>query len=234
MKLLSRLLRKPPALDDDQRRRLAAWQALPEADLTEDLDQARLVVVDVESTGLDIRRDQLIAIGAVAVQAGRIVLADSFEVILRQEEVSDRDNILVHGIGGQMQRAGLPPAQALLDFLDYLGKSPLVAYHAVFDATMIRRAMARHLGLVCKRPWLDLAYVMPALMPDRAGSHKALDDWTALFGITNYARHSALSDALATAELLLAALPLAAARKLADYKTLQTHEKAERWLNRAY
>lgn len=234
MNLLSRLLRKPPILDADQRRRLAAWQALPEPDLTEPIDQARFVVVDVESTGLDIRRDRLIAIGAVAVHERRIVLADSFEVILRQDEVSDRDNILVHGIGGQMQRAGLPPAQALLDFLDYLGKAPLVAYHAVFDETMIRRAMTRHLGLACKRPWLDLAYVMPALLPAHAHSHKALDDWTALFGITNYARHAALADALATAQLLLAALPLAIAQKLADYKALQTQQKAERWLNRAY
>ncbi|MGQ9685471.1 MAG: 3'-5' exonuclease [Thiobacillaceae bacterium] len=234
MNLLSRLLRQPPILDADQRRRLATWQALPEPDLTEPLDQARFVVVDVESTGLDIRRDRLIAIGAVAVQGGRIVLADSFEVILRQDEVSDRDNILVHGIGGQMQRAGLPPAQALLDFLDYLGKSPLVAFHAVFDETMIRRAMTRHLGLACKRPWLDLAYVMPALLPAYAHSHKALDDWTALFNIPNYARHAALADALATAQLLLAALPLASAKKLANYKALQTQEKAERWLNRAY
>lgn len=234
MKFVQRLFRRSPQLDPALSRRLADWQALPEADLSLPLSQGRYVVVDVESTGLDIRRDQLIAIGAVAVQEGRIALADSFEVILRQEEVSDRDNILVHGIGGQMQREGLPPAQALLDFLAYLGKSPLVAYHAVFDATMIRRAMRQHLGLVWKRPWLDLAYVMPALLPDRAHSHKTLDDWTALFGITNYARHSALADALATAQLLLAALPLAAARKLSDYKTLQLHEKAERWLNRAY
>jgi len=234
MSLLARLLRQPPVLGADHRRRLADWQALPEPDLTEPLGQARLVVVDVESTGLDIRRDQLIAIGAVAVQAGHIVLSDSFEVILRQEAVSDRDNILVHGIGGQRQRTGLPPARALLDFLDYLGKSPLVAYHAVFDETMLRRALRRHLGLSWKRPWLDLAYVMPALLPGHAHSHKALDDWAALFGIANYARHSALADALATAQLLLAALPLAAARKLTSFKALQTHEKAERWLNRAY
>jgi len=233
MTLFPRLLRKPPALDAEQRRRLAAWRALSETDLSEPFVQTRLVVVDVESTGLDIRRDHLIAIGAVAVQAGRIVLADSFEVILRQEEVSDRDNILVHGIGGQMQREGLPPAQALLDFLDYLGKSPLVAYHAVFDATMIRRAMSRHLGLVFKRPWLDLAYVMPALLPDRAHSHKTVDDWTAFFGITNYARHSALADALATAQLLLVAMHQAAVRKLDSYTALQTQARAERWLNRA-
>ncbi len=234
MSLLSRLLGKPPALDADHRRRLAAWQALPEPDLAEPLDQARFVVVDVESTGLDIRRDRLIAIGACAVVGGRIVLADGFEVILRQETVSDRDNILVHGIGGQRQRQGLPPAEALLRFLEYSAKAPLVAFHAVFDETMIGRAMTRHLRLRWKRHWLDLAYLMPALLPEHAPSHKSLDDWTARFGIGNYARHSALADALATAELFLAALPLARARKLPNYKALQAQEKAVRWLHRGY
>lgn len=234
MKVLQRLFRKGPDLQPDQSRRLADWQALPEVPLTEPLDQGRYVVVDVESTGLDLGRDRLIAIGAVAVQAGRIALADSFEVILRQEEVSARDNILVHGIGGERQREGLPPAEALLAFLGYLGKSPLVAYHAVFDETMIRRAMADHLGLAFKRPWLDLAYVMPALLPEHSHSFKALDDWTRHYAISNYARHSALADALATAQLLLAALPVAQGKKFENYKTLQVQEKAERWLNLAY
>ncbi len=231
---LARLLHKPPALDAVQRQRLAAWDALPEPDLATPHAQARYVVVDVESTGLDIKRDRLIAIGACAVQAGRIDLAQSFEVILRQEAVSARDNILVHGIGEQRQREGLPPTEALLAFLDYAGKAPFIAYHAVFDQTMIERALARHLGLRCRRQWLDLAYVMPALRPDLIGSHKSLDDWTALYGISNYARHSAMADALATAQLWLVALNLASTRNLDSYKALQTEARAERWLNRAY
>lgn len=231
---LSRLLHKPPALDAAQRQRLAAWEALPEADLNTPHAQARYVVVDVESTGLDIKRDHLIAIGACVVEAGRIALSQSFEVILRQAAVSDRDNILVHGIGGERQREGLPPAEALLAFLDFAGKAPFIAYHAVFDQTMIERALVRHLGLRCRRQWLDLAYVMPVLRPDLIGSHKSLDDWTALYGIPNYARHSALADALATAQLWLVALHLATARDLTSYKALQTQAKAERWLNRAY
>lgn len=231
---LSRLWRKPPDLDATQRDRLAAWTALPEADLNTPHAQARYVVVDVESTGLDIKRDHLIAIGACAVEAGRIHLAQSFEVILRQVAVSDRDNILVHGIGGERQREGLPPAEALLAFLEYAGKAPFIAYHAVFDQTMIERALAEHLGLHCRRQWLDLAHVMPVLRPDLVGSHKSLDDWTALYGITNYARHSALADALATAQLWLVAMHLASARNLDTYKALQTQAKAERWLNRAY
>lgn len=231
---LTRLWRKPPVIDAAQRDRLAAWAALPEADLDTPHALARYIVVDVESTGLDIKRDRLIAIGACAVEAGRIVLAQSFEVILRQEAVSDRDNILVHGIGAERQRQGLPPAEALLAFLEYAGKAPFVAYHAVFDQTMIERALAEHLGLRCRRHWLDLAYVMPMLRPDLVGSHSSLDDWTALYGITNPARHNALADALATAHLLLVALHLASIRKLASYRALQAQAKAERWLNRAY
>lgn len=232
--LLSRLLRKPPILDAAQRHRLAAWEALPEADLNTPHARARYVVVDVESTGLDIKRDHLLAIGACVVEAGRIDLAQGFEVILRQEAVSDRDNILVHGIGGERQREGLPPAEALLAFLEYAGKAPFVAYHAVFDQTMIERALAEHLGMRYRRHWLDLAYVMPVLRPDLIGSHKSLDDWTALYGITNLARHNALADALATAQLWLVALHLASARRLDNYKALQTQAMAERWLNRAY
>lgn len=230
MSLWSRLLRRGPELEPEAARRLADWRRHPRPDLDTPLDQGRFVVLDVESTGLDLNHDRLIAIGAVAVVGGRIALADSFETILRQDEVSDRDNILVHGIGGQAQREGLPPVAALLDFLDYLGNAPLVAYHVAFDKTMIRRALSEYLGFDFRHPWLDLAYVMPELLPEQAARRKALDHWTALFGIGNYARHSALADALATAELLLAALPLARARKTLAYRQLQDAEAAQRWL----
>ncbi len=214
----------------DQVSRLAAWQALPAANLALPFDQARYVVVDVETTGLDLRRDRLIALGAVAVHHGRIHLADSFDIVLRQREASGKDNILVHGIGGERQREGFEPAEALLRFLDYLGSSPLVAFHVAFDETMIRRACKTYLGFDFRHPWLDLAYVMPSLLPELARSHRALDHWTRHFGIGNYARHNALADALATAQLFLSALPLARAHKLSGYRELQAQAKAQRWL----
>ncbi|MBI5938687.1 MAG: 3'-5' exonuclease [Betaproteobacteria bacterium] len=212
--------------------RLAAWQALGKADLALPIEQGRYVVVDVESTGLNMRRDRLIAIGAVAVHDGRIRLADSFEIVLRQAEVSGKGNILIHGIGGERQREGVEPAEALLRFLDYLGASPLVAFHVAFDETMIRRACKECLGFEFRRPWLDLAYVMPGLLPELARKHRSLDDWLRHFGITNTARHNALADALATGQLFLAALPLARAQGATQYSALQGLEKAQLWLNR--
>ena len=185
-----------PELSQEQKRRLAAWKNLPE-------EIGRIVVVDVETTGLDPTRDALISIGAVAVEEGRIALGQSFSVVLRQKDASSKANILVHGITGETQRQGLPPADALLDFLEYLGKSPLVAFHVAFDETSIRRAMKEYLGLNFRHRWLDLAYVLPALMPNL--NLKTLDDWVQYFSIVIEERHNALCDALATAELLLIA-----------------------------
>lgn len=224
--------RKGPSLDVLASQRLADWRALPAEPVMVAVDQGRFVVVDVESTGLDLKRDRLIAIGAIAVRAGRIRLDDSFEVVLRQERVSSKDNILIHGIGGERQREGLPAMEALLAFLGYLGKSPLVAFHVAFDETMIRRALRQHLGVDFKHPWLDLAYVMPALLPEYARRFRSLDDWTAHFSIANYARHSALADALATAQLFLAAIRLGRAGAASTYAGLRELEKAQRWISR--
>jgi|688.fasta_scaffold244310_3 DNA polymerase-3 subunit epsilon len=218
------------ALLPAQQQRLEAWLAQPAEDLRRPFAEARYVVVDVESTGLDLQKDRLIAIGAVAVVGGRIDLAQSFEVVLRQDQASSRANILIHGIGGAAQREGQPPVDALLDFLEFLGPSPLVAFHVAFDSTMIGRAMRAYLGINLKHPWLDLAYAVPGLLPQWRHKYRALDDWTGYFGIGNFARHSALADALATAQLLLVALPLAKDKRSEHYRSLQDLEQSYRWV----
>lgn len=190
------------ALTAAQTSQLAAWAALPEPLPDEALDAARWVVIDVEASGLDLRRDHLISIGAVALHGTSLALADSFEVVLRQARASDHANILVHGMGGTVQREGDDPVDALLAFLHYAGKSRLVAFHAVFDQTMIGRALKAHLGLRFKRPALDLAYLAPAMYPEFSARRQGLDDWLARFGIRDIARHQALSDAYSSAQLM--------------------------------
>ena len=225
-KLLKRWLAAPPRLPPAQATRLAAWQDISPAVLSTPCVQARYVVVDVETTGLNLMTDTLISIGAVAVVGGRISLADSFSVVLQQDRVSRRENILIHGITGTVQREGMPPADALLDFLDYLGKSPLVAFHAALDEAMIQRAMRQYLGLSFKHPWLDLAYLMPALYPALARRHRVLDDWTGRFNIRNAARHDALADAMVTAQLLQVALAQARFKQATDFSALRDLEKS--------
>lgn len=232
MSLWSRWFPGTPPLDPAAARRLAAWQALSPASKPVRLDQNRFVVMDVETTGLSLARDHLIAIGAVAVKEGRIDLDDSFEIVLQQETSSGKDNILIHGIGGTAQVGGIAPVEALLQFLEYLGRDPLIAFHVTFDETMTKRAMKKHLGLNFRHTWLDLAYVAPALYPELARKYHALDDWIEHFHIQNFARHSALADALATAQLFLVSMETARQNSIENLNGLIELEKAQRWVSR--
>lgn len=218
-------------LDERQRQRLSAWQALPPVARNLPFDSARCVVVDVESSGLNLMEDRLISIGAVAVVGGKVALGDSFYAVLQQATVSDKPNILLHGIGGTAQAGGKPAADALLDFLEYLGRDPLVAFHVTFDQTMIGRAMRQYLGLNFRHRWSDLAYLMPALNPALAARHRSLDDWAGCFGIGNDARHNALADALVTAQLLQVCLSQCGGRNIADFAGLRDLEEAQRWVS---
>jgi len=228
MNWLTRLFGVRPTLTPEQTARLAAWKALPAPETGAGIEDSRYVVVDVETSGLNILKDRLIAIGAVAVDGGSIPIQDSMEIILQQQRISDHDNILIHGIGGTAQAEGIPPVEAMLTFLEYVGKSPLIAFHVAFDKTMIDRALKTFLGLRFNHPWADLAYIAPALYPELARSHRSLDHWMEHFELSNYARHSALADALSTAELMLALNERMQARQVNNFKGLRDLERARR------
>lgn len=201
-------------------------------------DARRWVVLDVEASGFDARRDRLLAIAAVGVHFGRpgaapaIAFGDSFEVVLRQDEtLLDRDNILLHGIGVGAQRAGAEARQALQGFASWLGDAPVVGFHAAFDRRLIQRAMLREHGRRFANRWLDLEPIAAAVYPGVAG--RSLDDWLAHFGIACAMRHQAAADALATAELMLRLWPAIAAQcdggSLAELAALADQA---RWLAR--
>jgi len=222
-----------PTLSPEHAAALEDWRKQPAEELTRPHFLTRYVVVDVEASGLHMVRDRLISIGAVAVNGGLIDPQDSFEVVLRQDEVSSHENILIHGIGGSAQRDGVEPAEALLAFLDYIGKAPLVAYHAQFDQAMIDRAARRFLGSGLELPWIDLAWVMPELYRERIDADVTLDVWLQSFGIGNFMRHNAVADAYATAQLLQVALTRGMALGKESAQVFMDMEKARRWLRRA-
>jgi DNA polymerase-3 subunit epsilon len=230
MGLLSRLLNSAPRLAPMLEQRLQRLSELASPPTRNRHRASRYVTVDVETTGLDMRRDRVLSIGAVAVEGGEVALAHCFEAVLRQPESSSRDNILVHRIGGQRQLAGQDPAEALLGFLEYAANCPLVAYRAEFDRTMIDRALRQTLGTVCQSAWLDLAELLPALYP--SNENRTMDEWLRAMGIQMIARHDALADALATAQMLQVCLHRADALEMSCPAQLLEMQKAQHWLGK--
>jgi DNA polymerase-3 subunit epsilon len=219
-----------PVLDPASSARRAALSR-QKIDLRQPLSEMRWCVVDVETGGLDPRIDPLLAIGAVTVAGNAIAMAPVCEVRLRQLEATATDNILVHGITTGQQLNGREPAQALLDWLEYAGDQPRIAYHADFDRLALERASKTWLGMKDRAIWLDLAVLAPLLLPKGPGFNRPLDDWLAYFRISVYQRHGALADAYATAQLWLALLPVARAQKLTHLRQLIRFSRQARWLN---
>ena len=230
MGLLSRWFRSAPTLDPQIEARLQRLTEMAPPPTRNLHRKSRYVTVDVETTGLDMRRDRVLSIGAVAVTGGRIDLAGCFEVVLRQPESSSRDNILVHRIGGQRQMAGEDPAEALVSFLEYVARTPLVAFRAEFDQTMLDRALQETLGIGTQSAWIDLAKVLPALYP--SNDCRTMDDWLARMRIRMLARHDALADALATAQMLQVALVAADRVDMTCPAHLIEMQKAQHWLGK--
>jgi DNA polymerase-3 subunit epsilon len=212
--------------------RLRGWLGTPTG-----VHETRWLVLDVETSGLDPQRDQLLAIAAIAVRvdwAARrlsITPGDSFEVVLRQSQVaSAKDNILLHGIGLQRQREGEPMADGLRAFARFAGSSPLLAFHAPFDQAMIGRFVLEHLGAALPNRWVDIEQLC-AVTHEKVRA-RALDEWMAHFGIVCANRHQAAADTLAECELLLRIWPQMAGQ-CASWRDVEKLAAQQRWIARA-
>jgi DNA polymerase III subunit epsilon len=197
-----------------------------------DVKAERWVVVDVETTGLHTDAE-LLAIGAVAMLSGRITPHDSLELVLTTTKRASHDNIVIHGIGVAQEQAGQEPRAALLQFVEFVGSAPVVAFHAPFDRGFITRAVRAHLGRSFPNAWLDLAELAPAVDPEGA-SNKSLDDWLARYGIDVSTRHNAAADALATAMLAQHLMSRSRRNGAIGFRELQRVARSARWLARRH
>jgi DNA polymerase III subunit epsilon len=194
----------------------------------------RWVVLDVETSGLDTKMAQLLAIACVAVNIDwktrqiTLIPGDSFEVNVQPTTwVTDKANILVHNIGQQSQAQGLPIAQALQIFMDFVGNAPLLAFHAGFDAQVLGRHMQETLQRRMSNDWLDIELLCKITHP-KAHAH-TLDEWLAHFGIVCANRHQAAADAWSEAEVLQRIWPQLA-RQCSSWRDLQRLTQQQRWM----
>lgn len=176
-------------------------------------DKVRFVVLDCETSGTDPRRDRLISIGAVVVEAGEIVLEDSFEALLK---VAYNDSaVTVHGITRDEAADGMSEAEALTALLPWLSDGVIVGHHIGFDISMLDLACQRQFNIELKNRSLDTMELTLHLEQDGAFSQQekiqsfSLDALCSLFGVTPHDRHTAGGDAFITAQIFLRLLRLA-------------------------
>ena len=194
-------LRAPKLAADLIARRDALSPAQPLDDTL--LDDARLVVLDLETSGLNVHRDLILSIGAVAVEQGAIHFGEQFERTLYRPNHQVTETVLIHGIAPSEIAQGGAASETLMDFMEFAGQCVFLAFHAPFDQRMLGRGLRLDLGYKLRHKFIDVAELAPMLCPEAELGRASLDDWAQYFSLNNSQRHNAAADAMVTAELAL-------------------------------
>lgn len=173
--------------------------------LSTPLNEVSFVSVDVETTGLDPRHDAIIEIGAVKVRAGKIV--GEFDTLVAIDRSIPPDAQRVHHITADMLVGAPPITEALPLLWTFAGDGTLVEHSfRAFDVAFLEHAH----GSLLTVPYVNTCTLSKRLFPFFP-SH-SLDKCCTRFAIVNPQKHRALSDARATAQLLIKLLELCSGR----------------------
>ncbi|NER60214.1 3'-5' exonuclease [Pseudomonas sp. MAFF212428] len=202
MSLFTWLRPSHPPLDATQQQRLAQLPA--PAELQEhSLRAQRWVVLDLETSGLNLNRDQVLSIGAVVIEDGAIDLGQQFERTLHRHDHKPGPSVLIHGLSPSAIAAAVHRQRPCSTSWTSLATARCWRFHAGFDQRMLGRALKESLGYRLQHPFFDVAELAPLLNPNVVLRDAGLDDWTACFGLHAQERHHASADAQVTAELAL-------------------------------
>lgn len=192
------------------RRRLpaaaAAYRSTPVPAARSPWTAARWCAVDLELSGLDPRRHEIVSYAAIPIEHGRVLLSGAVAGLVRPARELSESAIRVHGI----RAADLADAPALPEALEPLlaaitGRA-LVVHVERIEREFLGRAL-RLQGLRLRSPVVDTSVLGRLWLSERDGrlpGELALEELARSLGLPSHAQHDALGDALTTAQVFIA------------------------------
>ncbi len=183
--------------------------AAPPAGPATPFRETDFLAVDVETTGLRARRDHVLAVGWVPVTAGEVVLGGAREIAVRPPSgIEVGDSATLHGLTDDVLAAAPPVADALPALLAALRGRVLLAHYTPIELDFLGRAVRAAYDARLPVVAVDTLTLQQRLLggPDVEAPPGALRLNAARrhFGLPRYSAHRAVTDAIATGELLLA------------------------------
>ena len=114
--------------------------------LFDELEEEEFVSFDCETTGLNVKKDEVLSIGAVKIINNKIELSNSFERFVTPENHICEESIKIHHIRPCDIENSIEAKVAIEEFLHFIGNRTLIGYYIEFDIAMINRYAKRLIG----------------------------------------------------------------------------------------
>jgi DNA polymerase-3 subunit epsilon len=164
-----------------------------------------VTVVDTETTGLEVTEDRIVSVGAVRGHGMRIYRSVAVDRLVRSGVPVPPRSTAVHGITDAMLADAEDFPAVFARLAGVLDGTVLIGHNVAFDIAMLR-GECRLAGLDWPDPpFLDTLVLAAALDP--AAQDLSLEGLAGTYGVDIRGRHTALGDALVTAEIYARMVP---------------------------
>ena len=169
------------------------------------LDALPVLVLDTETTGLDVNQDRVVSIGAVRMHGLRVYRSLTFDRLVNPSVGIPPRATAVHGITDAMVVDAESFPAVFNQLRPLLDGTVLVGHHITFDILMLRRECQLYGVSWPDPPFLDTLLLAASLDEDWPSLN--LEDLAVVLGVDVHGRHTALGDSLVTAEVYARLLP---------------------------
>ena len=152
------------------------------------------LAIDLEMTGLNVKTDRILEIGALRMEDGKPT--GEFSALVNPHCVIPEAITQLTGITQEMADGGEALSDILPRFLEFAGELPLLGHNLSFDYSFLKQAFV-NAGLPFERAGIDTLKLARKFLPGT--QKKKLTELRTLFGIDTGAVHRAVSDAYAAA-----------------------------------
>ena len=199
------------------------------------LDALEAVIVDTETTGLNVRTDRILSAAGFRLAAGTLGTSPAFDRLIDPGRPIPASSSAIHGITDEMVRGAGGFAEHWSEIQQHLEVGLIVGHQIFFDLAILAREVRRLGGRLQPPAALDTALLYAGLHPGQR--HRDLTPCCAAFGIEIHGRHTAKGDAAATGALFLKLIPLLKAHGINtlgealafERATMLHHPRPRRW-----
>jgi len=176
----------------------------PTIELNQRFEDTRFLVVDCEMSGLDSKKCQLLSIGWVVIEHGRIINSSGKHLLIHADRGTG-DSGRIHGLVDSRIAGASSAATVLMLLSKQIKDSVLVFHHAPLDMKFLQMASIENFRCPLIFSYVDTMEIERRRMQLQGKtSSLRLSQSRQRYGLVDGAQHNALADAQATAELFLA------------------------------